>query len=135
MLESPYKKPFVIPPHEHPRLMLRRADIPKIKESLENPEFSEAKDVFEELCLRPVTGRGATPEYGSYDLAEVLTAEALAFRALLSSEKADAEKAVGTLMLLLDSFVITGGNMGARWGGHLIFTASQVYDWCYSFLS
>lgn len=135
MLISPYRKPYITPPQEHPRLMLRRADIPRIKENIFLPENSQAREIVDELCLLPITGRGATPEYGTYNLAEALACEALAFRALLSGNREDAEKAIASVMFLLDSFKVLKGNMGARWGGHLIFTAAQTYDWCYVYLS
>lgn len=135
MLRSPYPKPFITPPPEHPRLMLRLSDLPRVKENLTLPRNAEAVNVLNELYSLELTAAGATPEYGTYDLAEALAAEALAFRALLSGSKEDAETAINAITFLLDSFRVNGGNMGARWGGHLIFTASEVYDWCYSYLS
>jgi hypothetical protein len=135
MLESSYKKPYITPPGEHPRLMLRARDLPRIRENLTLRENAEAVLIYEYLCSYPVSGLGATPEYSTYNLAEVLAAEALAFRALLSGKKTDAEAAIETINFLLDRFEVRRGNMAARWAGHLIFVAAEVYDWCYSFIS
>ena len=135
MLISPYKKPYIVPPSEHPRLMLRKSDIPRITENISLPENLQAAKIIDELCNLPITGTGATPEYGTYNLAEVLACEALSFRALLKGDAESAQKAIDSLFLLLDSFKVLKGNMGARWGGHLIFTAAQVYDRCYKYLS
>lgn len=135
MLVSPYPKPLVTPPGEHPRLMLRAHDLPRITENLKRAENAVAVSVLDELCSCPIRGEGATPEYGSYHLAEVLAAEALAFRALLSGGESDARKAIDAIDLLLTRFTVKDGIMGARWGGHLIFVCSEVYDWCYPFLS
>ena len=135
MLISPYRKPYITPPKEHPRLMLKKADISRIKENMALSENSQAVEIIDELCGLSITGRGATPEYGTYNLREVLACEALSFRALLCGDAESAKKAIDSLMLLLNSFKVLKGNMGARWGGHLIFTAAQVYDWCYDFLS
>lgn len=135
MLESLYSKPYITPPREHPRLMLRARDLPRIRENLTRGENAEAVRIYENLCSYPVSGLGATPEYSTYNLAEVLSAEALAFRALLSGKKSDADAAIKTINTLLDRFKVKGGNMAARWGGHLIFVCAEVYDWCYSFIS
>ena len=134
MLISPYKKPALRPPAEHPRLLLTRRDLPRVRENLTRPENAAAVRIWQKLLARPVAARGATPAYGTYDLGDLLTLEALAFRALLSGERADADRAVDTADLLLDRFTVTGGNMGARWSGHLIFVCAEVYDWCYDFL-
>ena len=135
MLTSPYRKPYITPPTDHPRLMLRKNDIPRIKENMSLPENAQAVEIIDELCSFSITGRGATPEYGTYNLREVLACEALSFKALLIGDAESAKKAIDSLMLLLGSFKVLKGNMGARWGGHLIFTSAQVYDWCYDFLS
>ncbi len=135
MLTSPYRKPYITPTNEHPRLMLRKTDIKRIKENMSLLENSQAAKIIGELCDFPITGRGATPEYGTYNLREVLACEALSFKALLIGDAESAKKAIDSLMLLLGSFKVLKGNMGARWGGHLIFTSAQVYDWCYAFLS
>ncbi len=135
MLTSPYPIPPYLPPQEHPRLMLRAADLPRVTENLKRRENAEAVSVLEELCAYPIRGEGATPAFGTYHLAEALAVESLAFRALLSGRKTDAQKAVDAADLLLDRFTVTDGIMGARWGGHLIFVCSEVYDWCYRYLS
>lgn len=134
MIDSDYKKPYITPPNEHPRLMLRAGDLSRIRENLTLKENAKALKVYKYLCSYPITGLGATPEYSTYNLAEVLSAEALALRALLSGEKSDADKAISTINFLLDHFEVRGGNMAARWGGHLIFVCAEIYDWCYSFI-
>ena len=117
MLESVYSKPYITPPGEHPRLMLRARDLPRIRENLTRGENAEVVRIYEYLCSYPVSGLGATPEYSTYNLAEVLSAEALAFHALLSGKKADACRAVETINFLLDRFEVRGGNMAACWAG------------------
>lgn len=134
MLISPYKKPHFSPSGEHPRLLLTKKDLPRIKENLKRPENALAVGVLRDLHEIKIDSVGATPEFSTYDLSKVLAAEALAFDALLSGKKADAERAIGAINLLLDGFAVTGGNMGARWGGHIIFVAAEVYDWCYDFI-
>jgi len=134
MLDSPFKKPIITPPPEHPRLMLRRKDLERVRENLGRSENRLAVEIYEELLGTPVRGAGATPEYGTYNLGEYLAAEAYAFRALLSGRADDARTAVDAVDLLLDAFDVPAGNMKARWGGHLIFLCAETYDWCYRFI-
>lgn len=128
--------PPVLPPSVHPRLMVLEADVERVRKNLDAPENALAYSLWKELCETAVTGCGATPEYGTYHLKEYLAVEARAFRALLYPDKKEyAREAIDSVFCLLDSFVVHGGNMAARWGGHLIFLCAQVYDWCYPHLS
>ena len=135
MLTSPYKKPYITPPDEHPRLMVRRGDIKRIRENFEREECKAAVELWRELCEMEVLCKGADPEYGTYDLVEYLAVEAKALKALLSGEEKDARAAIDDAVLLLKNSEFNKGIMKARWSGHLIFVSSEVYDWCYSYLT
>lgn len=135
MIVSPYRKPYFSPPPAHPRLLLTEKDFPRIRENLVRQENAVAAATWRDLLTVKITATGATPAFSTYNLKEALAVEALAFRALLSGEKGDAEAAIDAICLLLDTFTVTAGNMGARWGGHLIFVAAEVYDWCYGYIS
>lgn len=126
---------FIKPPKKHPRLMLQETDIKRISRNLKHENNKKAYRLYLELLSVPVQGKGATPEYGTYNLKEYLALEATAFAALLNNDEILARHSIDTTMMLLDGFQVNGGNMAARWGGHLIFTTSQVYDWCYSYLT
>ena len=69
MIISPYKKPPVTPPPEHPRLMLRRKDLERISNADRN---STAWRQYRELCDFPILGIGAIPEKGTYHLKDYL---------------------------------------------------------------
>ena len=45
MLVSPYRTPAIVPPAEHPRLMLRSSDLPRIRKNLSLPENAFAAGV------------------------------------------------------------------------------------------
>ena len=68
MLVSPFEKPALRPPAGHPRLLLTRRDLPRIRENLRRPENTAAVEIYERLLALPLTGKGATPEYGTYSL-------------------------------------------------------------------
>ena len=135
MLNSPYKKPYITPPSEHPRLMLRRQDIDRVKSNLSSSECKMSAEVWCELCDKKILCEGATPDFGTYDLSEYLAVEAKALKALLSQEKTDARVAIDDAIFLLDNSEFDKGIMKARWSGHLIFVCSLVYDWCYAHLT
>jgi len=135
MLISPFAKPYITPPPEHPRLMLKKGDIPRVQRNLTAPECCLSASLWRRLLEKSVCCVGANPEYGTYDLSEYIAAEAMALQALLSGNGGDARKAIDTLLFLLKNSDYTKGIMKARWSGHLIFTAAQVYDWCYPFLT
>ena len=135
MLNSPYKKPYITPPNSHPRLMVRREDVERVKNNIALPECKLAVELWQKLCQMPILCEGATPDYGTYDLAEYLALEAKALKALLSENEADARDAIDSAIFLLENSEFDKGIMKARWSGHLIFSCSLVYDWCYSYLS
>ncbi|MBO5222434.1 MAG: heparinase II/III family protein [Clostridia bacterium] len=131
MLISPYLMPEILPPQEHPRVMLRKKDLERIRENLEGKSFSVTADLFWDLCDFPVRCQGATPKDGTYHLKEYLAVEAKALRALLYDEAGEGRDAVEALLFLLRNSHFDGGIMTARYSGHLIFLAAEVYDWCY----
>ena len=135
MLCSPYKIPPILPPSEHPRLMLRAKDICRIKDAIKNAHGTDAGALFDELCDFPIKGIGATPSLGTYHLKEYLALEARALRALLNGDKDQGRTAIELLMFLLREVIVAEKLMSARFSGHLIFLASEVYDWCYVWLT
>lgn len=133
MLQSPYPMPEILPPAKHPRLMLRKRDLPRIRQNLEM-NLNQTADLFRELCDYPIRGMGATPEYGSYHLKEYLALEAKALKSLLDQDVELAKENIRILRGLLSDFSLNEKGFAARHAGHLIFVAAQVYDWCYEWL-
>ena len=132
MITSPYNVPRITPPGEHPRLMLRRGDIDRISRADRN---STAWKQYRELCELPILGVGANPEKGTYHLKEYLALEAQALESLLENDGEKGREVVEKLFLLLRGVVVYDDYMKARFSGHLIFLASEVYDWCYYLLT
>lgn len=132
MIFSPYKTPSIQPPPEHPRLMLRKNDISRIKEASKD---TEAWRLYRELCDFPILGIGAMPEKGTYHLKEYIALEAQALDALISDDSGKGRGVIEKLLFLLRNVVVYDDYMKARFAGHLIFIASEVYDWCYYLLT
>ena len=129
MLKSPYKTPTILPPAEHPRLMLRKEDIKRIKTASAG---SVAEKLFSELCQFKIEGLGAEPARGTYHLKEYLALEARALKSLLDDDAELGRETVEILLSLLRNVVVYDDYMKARFSGHLIFVAAEVYDWCYA---
>ena len=135
MLKSPYPIPPILPPAEHPRLMLRKQDLARIRSNLNTQPGSTAVRLFRELCNFPIIGKGALPEKGTYHLKEYIALEAQALEALLEDDRQKGRSVIEKLLLLLRNVVVYDDYMQARFSGHLIFIASEVYDWCYLWLT
>ena len=135
MMNSPYQKPYLTPPSFHPRLMVTEQDRERIQRNMKDPACALSAELCRQLCDWQVACQGETPEYGTYHLTEYLAVEAKAFRALMSGEQQDARTAIDDVLLLLRNSDYEKGIMKARWCGHLIFVSSEVYDWCYAYLT
>lgn len=133
MITSPYPHPPVYPPAQHPRVMLRAADLPRIRKNMEkSPDVTQ---MWQTLCETPLVRIGAMPEYGTYHLRDYLILEARALSCLLDPDGEKCRALITELREALAGFTVLQGHMAARWGGHLIFTAAQIYDWCYAALT
>ena len=134
MMNNLYPTPPILPPSEHPRLMLRKKDLPRIIRNIKE-EPSQAAQIFNELCAYEIKGEGADPAFGTYHLKEYLAVEAKALKALLEHDERLGRGVINDLMRLLRTVSYHGTIMMARFSGHLIFIASEVYDWCYPWLT
>lgn len=112
--------------------MLRKNDISRIKEASKD---TEAWRLYRELCDFPILGIGAMPEKGTYHLKEYIALEAQALDALISDDSGKGRGVIEKLLFLLRNVVVYDDYMKARFAGHLIFIASEVYDWCYYLLT
>lgn len=132
MLNSPYKLPPILPPADHPRLMLRKEDIKRIRTASAG---SVAEKLFLELCELSIEGIGADASRGTYHLKEYLALEAKALRSLLEGDRARGREVVDILLGLMRSIYVYDAHMQARFSGHFIFLAAEVYDWCYPLIT
>ncbi|MBQ2716786.1 MAG: heparinase II/III family protein, partial [Clostridia bacterium] len=78
---------------------------------------------------------GAMPEKGTYHLKEYIALEAQALEALLEADREKGRSVIEKLLFLLRNAFVYDDYMKARFAGHLIFIASEVYDWCYYLLT
>ncbi len=136
MITSPFNKPNIIPPNEHPRLMFRKADIPRIKENLELEESKFALIHWKELIGMRLSDFDEAIKSGLYNLRICMCIEAKALQAVLEDDKALANEVIDAITLVLDNYDKDKYDiMKARFGGHVVFLTAQIYDWLYDCLS
>ena len=125
-----------IPPQVHPRLYLRSADVPALKERLKTPQAQKT------LAAIKALGRDRTPEeeaaepdhaYRYYHRMRGVTsrAELQALDYLVNGNKRQARRAITSM---LDTLKTTNfGTKGdlSRASGAMLMVGAMVYDWCY----
>ena len=52
MLVSPYKKPYITPPNEHPRVMFRQSDKQRIVDNFSHIENRRAYELWQRICKK-----------------------------------------------------------------------------------
>jgi len=124
-------------PAEHPRVLVRKDDIPKIRERLTHPEhigyYEKMLALAEEErdCSLPEIAEGKYNN-ASEDNLTYISANALHY--LLFGEEKSARHAIDGIIEYLDTLKYDGANLGSIWSveqNTAIFWCSLVYDWCY----
>lgn len=136
MITSPFNKPNITPPNEHPRLMFRKSDIPRIKKNLELDESKFALIHWKELIGMKLSAFEEAIKTGIYNLRICMCIEAKALKACLDQDDVLANEVIETITLVLENYDKDKYDiMKARFGGHVVFLTSQIYDWLYSYLT
>ncbi|NLB81760.1 MAG: hypothetical protein GX800_09185 [Clostridiaceae bacterium] len=132
-ISAHYEAPPITPPEEHPRVLFRKSDIERIKTNMDKPQNSAAKRKLMGQLSSPVTGEISN----KYDAGMLAKIEAFAFDYAINNKLQSGEIAVNAILNYLDGSSVEDGNTDwvTRQGGHIIYVASEVYDWCYELLS
>ena len=128
------------PPDDHPRVMLRPADIPRIRERFHSPLMAEAKTQLIREANVTTDGRLADgePESGWASDGTRVCMEAKAFLYLIDGDETMGRQAVDMVLDYLSSITTTDEEGGYHVSASMhasILTAAMVYDWCYPLLS
>ena len=127
--------PTVTPPaNEHPRLMFTKSDLPSIRWNLSLPENAQAYRMFLELKDQDCDGALDVSAEHNYDANVLAIIEAKAFDYVINGNTRNGEEAVAAIMKYLETYKNPDGGTYYRQAGHGIFTAAEVYDWCYDLL-
>lgn len=121
--------PAVVPPNEHPRLLVRASDLPRIRETLTHPQNIAAYERTLEKAKS--TNRGNQASY-STDLLEEMQAKAFLY--LVEGDVEMGKQAVEMVMNHIQKVQIAttfASDSTMRSAGHVVFSTACVYDWCY----
>lgn len=143
--EGAYPVPPVTPPNDcHPRLYFTENDIPKLRSGMTAAQNAVAAASFNNLIKNNYTGVLSEPigDASNYNASILTTIEAWAFKYVLDEygkEVKDytyADKAISAIKNYMKTVDFGKGIQDVtRQMGHVIFVASEVYDWCYDRLT
>lgn len=135
-----YNIPPIVPPEGHPRLLVRKKDIPLIKENLLS---EENKPMYEQVlkniaddnnCLLPLDP--ASPTNTNTKCLGII--EGNAFLYLIDNEQnlENGKKAVELYKNYINTLVVTkASSKQTRELGYTMYIGALVYDWCYDLLT
>ncbi len=130
--EEKYNKPVVVPPeNEHPRVLFRKSDISRILKNMDSEQNAEAKSEFEKFLSEEIDLSG------TYSVNNFMRIEANAFDYAINGNKESGIKAKEGIIAFLQTNSLSGQEASAitRSAGYAIYTAAEVYDWCYNLLT
>ena len=124
-------------PAEHPRLLLRSSDMEMIRNNMESTEavnaLKEHNKLLEDVFDGKFTDNGT--DKANYDGKKLATIESKAFDYLFNQHTENGRKAIDAILNVFNTVNFSGLSDISRALGHVIFTASEVYDWCYPLLT
>lgn len=127
----------VVVPNEHPRLLIRNSDFVNIRNNIQSDEAENALIEYNLLLSDPFDGnftdKGAN--VSNYEGKKLAVIESLAFDYLLNNNIENGNRAINSILNVFNTVNFSGLSDVSRALGHVIFTASEVYDWCYPLLS
>ncbi len=137
MLNSPYKKPYITPPDEHPRVMFRESDKQRIVNNFSHIENHRAYELWQRICKKDFRQFYDDIALGKYNLMVCMMIESKAFEAWVENDDKKARDIIDNAKKIVDCFSIDRNVnlMLCRHTGHIVFVVSCLYDWLYKYLT
>jgi len=136
MITSPYRTPRIIPPAEHPRVMLRRKDFDRIRTNMTLPECQKEYALWQRLCAMDFADFETPLTTGSYHSLVCIVLEAKSLKALLDNDEIQGKALIEVALRLSGGYNPNSDKlMKARFGGHIVHTCSICYDWLYAWMT
>ncbi|MDF2925735.1 MAG: hypothetical protein K0R57_4649 [Paenibacillaceae bacterium] len=129
-----YPLPPIAPPAEHPRLLFKENDLARIRAGMTMSQNLPAADAFAALVQSGTDGV-LPPGSNNYDANKLGIIEALAFDYAVNGNEQSGRSAISALRNYMPAVRFGGMADSTRAMGQVIFTASEVYDWCYDLLT
>lgn len=128
--------PAYTPTYGHPRVMINKDDLPRIRKNLECEEHKEVYKTVLSMADRPeggqFTGDPATAYTYNYAASYI---EANAFLYLIHGDKERGRKAIDGLFEYQKTHNAKVTPFQYRSAGYEVFLSAEVYDWCYPLLT
>lgn len=137
MLNSPYKKPYITPPDEHPRVMFRQSDKKRIVGNFTHPENRRAYELWQRICKKDFRQFYDDIAAGKYNLMVCFMIESKAFEAWVEDDDEKAREVINYTKKIVEYYSIDRNInlMLCRHTGHVVFVVSLLYDWLYKYLT
>ncbi|MBQ6884524.1 MAG: heparinase II/III family protein [Clostridia bacterium] len=137
MLNSPYKKPYITPPAEHPRVMFRQSDKQRIVGNFTHPENRRAYELWQRICKKDFREFYDDIIAGKYNLMVCFMIESKAFEAWVEDDEKKARDIIDNTKKIVERYSIDRNVnlMLCRHTGHVVFVVSLVYDWLYKYFT
>ncbi len=134
-IEAQNYRPEIIPPASRPRLWVNQQTLPKVKASLNAEENKAAWEKVKKAALLPFHFKFDPNVEVAHDANLESAAENKAFYYLMTGDKTVGRESVQLMSAYLAN--VEFGNILdiTREMGRAIFTAAEVYDWCYDLLT
>jgi heparin/heparan-sulfate lyase len=134
-LEAQNYKPEIVPPSSRPRLWVNQQTLPKVKASLNEEEHKAAWAKVKKAALTPFVFKYDPNVEVAYNANLESAAENKAFYYLMTGDKTVGRESLELMSAYLSN--VEFGNLLdiTREMGRAIFTASEVYDWCYDLMT
>lgn len=133
--EDKYPKPSITPPSEHPRLLFKASDIDTIRKNMESAEEAAAVAEFNTMKDTAFDGNLEPKTPNNYDGKKLAIIEAKAFDYVFNGNEENGKNAITAIKNYISTCTYDGMADNTRAMGHVLFTAAEVYDWCYPLLS
>lgn len=130
-----YPMPSITPPPSHPRVLVTADNLPTIKENMNHPENAKAVEKFRSMAANGFDGVLPDKDTYNYDGELLSSIEAKAFDYLINENTENGKAAIEAIKNYADTCTYDGLSDNTRAMGHVMFTASEVYDWCYPILT
>lgn len=126
-----YPDTKVTPPvGEHPRVMFRKEDIPRIIENFNAPDNKAVRDMYNYHLEDEIE-----MDLTSYSAGNLTRIEIHALDYALFGNKENGRLAIEGMLSMFDNVSFSNSGLLYREAGHFVHTAGKVYDWCYDLLT
>src|SRR5690606_25378660 len=127
--------PTITPPTSRPRIWVNKESLPSLKASLAAPENASAWAEVKKIALLPFAFQPDPKVETQHNEALELAAEKKAFYYMMTGDEKVGREAIKLINDYLAN--VEFGNLLdiTRELGRAIYTASEVYDWCYPLMT